>query len=88
MNFAQHPSNNHVFGAPVDWDHNNLPCGALPTTVSVAYNMPEIKSYWKPTPEELELLNNGGLVTLKVIGRSMFPVSMGVEKSPTTQSAV
>lgn len=36
-------------------------------------------SFWRPTAEELEQLNAGGLVTLYVFGTMHPPVSIGVE---------
>ena len=41
--------------------------------------LPVVKSYWRPTPEELAALNAGGLVALSVVGTTMPPVALEVE---------
>lgn len=54
-----------VLEAPEGYDHENLgECGAL----AVAFVDGGCLSVWKPTPEELEMLNSGGGVTLWVAG--------------------
>lgn len=79
MNKIQHPSNNHVLGAPKDWDQSKLRCEALAVTVHEDDpNNPAICSFWKPTPEELQQLNNGEHVCLWIFGRSMPPVALTV----------
>jgi hypothetical protein len=80
MNRMQHPSNNAVLGAPLGWDQEQLPCGALPITRAEWDGMPAVVSFWKPTSEELALLNAGGSVALWVIGETMPPVSIAVEQ--------
>lgn len=79
MNRHQHPSNNGVLGAPAGWDQAELPCGALPITRTDVDGRPAIVSFWKPTAEELAMLNAGGSVALWVLGHTMPPVSMEVE---------
>lgn len=68
MRVHQHISNNRVIGAPATWDQNELPCGALPTTDVQVNGYPALESYWKPSAEELAVLNNGGFVVLTVLG--------------------
>lgn len=53
MNKLQHPSNNHVLGAPKGWDQSQLPCEALPVTLCQVEGVPAVQSYWKPSKEEL-----------------------------------
>lgn len=79
MNRHQHPSNNGVLGAPEGWNQAELPCGALPITRMEADGHPAVVSFWKPTAEELAMLNAGGSVALWVLGQSMPPVSVEVE---------
>ena len=70
-------------GAPKNWDPSVGTCGGLPIRVfwkrdsdDIAY----VESAWKPTPEELALLNAGGNVILRVIGWQV-PVSVYVEEA-------
>jgi hypothetical protein len=79
MNRMQHPSNNSVLGAPAGWDQKELPCGALPITRTECEGLPAVVSFWKPTAEELAMLNAGGSVALWVIGQTMPPVSLTVD---------
>lgn len=75
MNYTQHPSNNAVFGAPKGWDQAEMPVGALPITIT----QDSMVSFWRPTPEELAQLNNGGLVALHVMGRTHPVVALSVQ---------
>lgn len=78
MNKTQHKSNNRVLGAPNGWDQNAVECGALPITDCDFEGVPAVASYWRPTAEELKALNDGGLVVLFVLGRTMPPVAIDV----------
>lgn len=67
---------NHNPGAPRDWSEANGPCGALPINYRKdSYGNYESVSAWKPTDEELKLLNEGGFVILSVLGWQV-PVSI------------
>ena len=79
MDRTQHPSNNHVLGAPVGWDQKELPCSALPVTRVEQDGMPAMVSFWRPTAAELAALNKGGTVALWVYGVAHPPVAVGVE---------
>lgn len=79
MNRFQHPSNNGVLGAPAGWDRAEIPCGALLITRREVDGRPAIVSFWKPTADELAMLNAGSSVALWVLGQTMPPVSMEVE---------
>ena len=82
MNKHQHPSNNDVLGAPKGWDQGALPCSALPIT-RIIYEceggQQGVMSFWKPTAEELAVLNAGGSVVLSVLGVTMPPVQLSVD---------
>ncbi|MGT2429250.1 hypothetical protein ACU4HD_11980 [Cupriavidus basilensis] len=78
MNPIQHPSNNAVLSAPAGWDQSELPVSALAITRTAVEGTPAVVSFWKPTAEELALLNAGGCVGLCVLGQSMPPVSLEV----------
>lgn len=79
MRPTQHVSNNHVLGAPAGWDQQQLPCNAVAITTLKVDGLPVVKSYWRPTKEELSALNAGGLVALSVVGSTMPPVALEVE---------
>lgn len=78
MDRTQHPSNNRVLGAPKNWDQNELPCGALPITDTEIEGLPVMVSFWRPTAEELALINKGATISLWVYGAVHPPVSVGV----------
>lgn len=83
MDRHQHPSNNDVLGAPA-----GMPielCSALAITrVEYAGGVQGILSWWKPTGEELKLLNEGKSVRLGVLGVTHPPVYVGVEGDGVT----
>lgn len=79
MNRLQHPSNNHVLGAPAGWNQNEMPCGALSVTRTHVNGVPCMVSYWTPTADELADLNKGHPIMLYVMGLTMTPVALGVE---------
>ena len=80
MNRTQHPSNNAVLGAPKGWDQDALPCNALPITRTECDGHPAVVSFWKPTAEELQALNEGRPVALWVVGETMPPVALMVDQ--------
>jgi hypothetical protein len=57
-----------LLGPPKDTQRGT--CGALPVLVQDG----SFQSFWKPTPEDLEMLNNGGHVRLCVFGAGHPPV--------------
>lgn len=79
MQKIQHPSNNGVLGAPAGWDQGELPCGALPITRAHVGDLPAVVSYWRPSVEELAVLNSGGSIALWVLGATMPPVNLSIE---------
>lgn len=79
MNRTQHPSNNAVLGAPAGWSQDALPCGALPITRTEVNGNPCVISFWRPTAEELVMLNDGALVSVWVIGATVPPMSIEVD---------
>lgn len=79
MDRTQHRSNNQVLGAPPGWDQGALPCGALAITRTVVDGQPAMVSFWRPTPLELQLLQEGGTVAVWVYGLAHPPISVGVE---------
>ena len=79
MNKIQHPSNNGVLGAPAGWDQGELPVNALPVTHTHVGDLPAVLSYWRPSAEELAVLNAGGSIALWVLGATMPPVNLSIE---------
>jgi hypothetical protein len=78
MQRTQHPSNNHVLGAPAGHDQAALPIGALPVTLAVIDGHGVQMSFWRPDPAELDALARGGLVALLVYGNVHPPVGLAV----------
>jgi hypothetical protein len=66
---------------PRDWDEErDGPCGSLPIRDEVFGGRVSIMfSEWKPSTEELALLNAGASVILGVCGTVHPPVSLGVK---------
>lgn len=80
MRPTQHPSNNGVLGAPEGWDQKQMPCSALAITRTDWDGIPAVVSFWKPTPEELAVLNAGGSVALWIAGQTMPPAGLSVDE--------
>lgn len=79
MDRTQHPSNNHVLGAPAGHDQEQLPIGALPITrVQTEDGVMVQMSFWRPNAAELEALAAGHLVVLQIYGGMHPPVAVGV----------
>lgn len=78
MNRHQHPSNNAILGAPAGMPIDE--CAALPVTrIYYSDGTPAVASFWKPTPDELALLNRGQAVRLTVLGGTHPPLVLGVD---------
>jgi hypothetical protein len=80
------PRVNCIFGPPRDWvRERDGDCQHLP--VAVAGSL--MTSAWRPTPEQLAVLNAGGLVTLTVCGSVHPPVMLDAmsERGLELQSA-
>lgn len=67
-----------VLGAPADWDQSKGKCGGLAIRIVETTQGIACESAWEPTPAELEMLNNGGSVVLRVMGWQV-PVALDVE---------
>ncbi len=75
MNFIQHQECNGVLGAPPGISIERV--RPLPVKRALYEDgTPTIISYWKPSEEDLKILNSGGCVALNVLGQTMYPVFM------------
>lgn len=54
-------------------------CGDLPTLVTEENGRPSVNSCWKPSAEDLAVLNAGGCVCLNVVG-GQPPVAMWTQE--------
>lgn len=80
MNPIKHPTSNHSFAAPRDWDESAMgPCETLHVRVEQQDGLNAMTSHWKPSPEELAFLNANGSVALTIIAGGHPVVSVGVE---------
>ena len=78
MNRHQHASNNAVLGAPQGMSIDE--CNALPITrIRYSDGTNAVVSYWKPTPDELELIARGMPIRLIVLGTTHAPLILGVD---------
>lgn len=59
-------------------------CGDLPARVAVVHEQLNVTSVWKPSEEELAILNDGGYVCLNVLG-GQPPVALWVERLNTVE---
>lgn len=71
----------NILAPPENWNpQEHGDCVALAVRVAQDAGLISIASAWRPTPEELVLLNAGGVVVLNVLGRSHPAVSLAVEQ--------
>lgn len=79
MNIVQHSTNNGVAAAPRGMDIEI--CKAAPYTAIVDPHLGlSIQTFWRPCKEELEALNDGGLVMLTVASTMIHPHRIEVTK--------
>lgn len=76
MQYIQRPECNMVYNAPAGQEDK---VGALHVKVHDMEGWHTLTSFWKPSPEELAVLNAGGVVTLNIHAKAHPIVSMGVE---------
>lgn len=69
-----------VMNAPADWDNTTIPVEGLPIVDAKLEDGTNVMmSVWLPTPDELEMLNNGGRVVLSILGEQHPIVSVEVQ---------
>lgn len=83
MKSVIHPSNTRTLGAPEGHDQKRSRVAPLSVTDTDVRGIPAIISFWKPSEEELVVLNAGGTIALWVMGASMMPVALEVDESQT-----
>jgi hypothetical protein len=76
-----HPSNNITLDKPANSQAMNI--APLSVTEVDDGGIPYIVSFWKPFPEELEVLKAGGTVQLWIVGNRQPVVSIGVNDAET-----
>lgn len=54
--------------APPDWDHSQLEVSPLYVSIGHIKGMKCYSTYWVPSPEELDMLKNGGCVEIINLG--------------------
>lgn len=76
----------HNPGAPHGWTESNGPCGTLPIVFRVdSHGNQSCESAWKPTSDELRMLNDGGFVILRVIGWQVPVAIYAKDKESATE---
>lgn len=77
MRFVDHPTCNFDLNSPKGLEDK---VGTLRAEVAMDPELgPRMKSFWKPTAEEIALLQADGFVTLTVFGRGHPVVAIGAE---------
>jgi len=78
MRIQHHPACDHLLGAPSDMQDGS--CSGLPVAYTEDQYGTWANSFWKPDPEELEALNNGGSIMLQIraVGKRHPVVGMTV----------
>lgn len=80
MNFVDFVGKEVDLKPPKDWrDTDRVTCRALPIKTEHVGEFLAKVSYWKPSPEELELLNSGACVKLSILG-PISPTILAVEQ--------
>ncbi len=77
MRFIQHPSNNSVYDPPPGL--TNEECRPLPVTrIMYPGGIYAVRSYWIPSPEEIQDIVKGKPIVLETLGLEVLPVSLSV----------
>lgn len=71
-----------VLKPPQGWENSDgaLQCGVLPIQIVKDHGLPVMRSFWRPSPDDLAALNAGAHVCLGIIGEAHPPVMVSVEK--------
>ena len=72
------PEQNFTFTKPAGWTDEQ--CSDLSVYKGeYADGTPAIISYWKPSKEDLDILNNGGGIYVNILSINMPPISLDTE---------
>lgn len=83
----KHIAGGRILGKPETWDDATGACLGLYVRECQSGNGPVFESAWEPTPKELEMLNAGGAIHLRVVG-GQPPVALWVEpEQESTESS-
>lgn len=83
MDIVQVKNPSRIFGKPRTWNEKTQgSCGSLPIIDQAHSGTRFMVSFWRPTKEELELLQNGGVIQLHVEGYIHPVVAMAVSEAP------
>jgi hypothetical protein len=78
MNPAQHVTNTGALGRPVGTTHDEV-VGLPITRITYEGGMQAVRSFWRPTPEEIAAISAGALVSLDIWGNTHAPVLLAVD---------
>lgn len=80
----------HVFHSPRDWKQTNpgQECASLSVRAEMYGLRTSLASTWKPSADELKILNEGGAIELTLLTQELPPaaltaVPVAVEREPT-----
>lgn len=75
---------NHTFEPPRDWEKTcpGETCSALEARIELHGERVAIVSTWKPTPDELRLLNEGGVIEQSIMSVRLPPSRLTVVPGP------
>ena len=77
MKFVKHPQHSRWLGAPIGWDHDDVPCGALSIKDTLTGAYPSMESSWEPEGFEAARLALGEAdIRLAIVSTAHPPVSM------------
>ena len=79
MQPTQHPSNNDVLRPPPGVSNDECRPLAITRVIYEPSNLQAVVSYWKPSADELRLLNEGRAVYMSCWGQTHPPIAIGVD---------
>ena len=81
MKVTQHRFTTEVLESKTPWTYlDGSPVHAIPVARATIDGETTIATFWRPSAEELNALNAGGLIVVHVSGETMPPISVEVEQ--------
>lgn len=74
MKLTQHVTNNSLLRAPRGMTQDECTDAPITRIYYEHQDLQAVRTYWLPTPEELAVLNAGGVVQVQVLGDTMPPM--------------